>query len=244
MAFRQFLAAVSHPATYLVRSAWSGSYKVLQEQAASVVPMGGMKSVIIALIVGVTLTSTACAPNLGGEAAANGQASVAVAPQTLPIEERASRIAQGLADAEGAFDREESARLGELVNTLYASGVAPFEGAQTDLLSKWASASGAEQMPYRGRLLGPAYVRGELAPGETWKSAQTFKSGVPSTLAVSHKGSGPVSISVSDQRSRRVCNTDRSTLPSCRFTPMYTQRYSIELVNEGSARAVYFLVFD
>lgn len=240
MALREFLALVPSQA----RDVWSGSYKVLQERAASVAPMGGMKSAIFALLAGGALASTACTPSLGGEAAANGQSSLAAAPLTAPIKERASRVAQGLADAEGAFDRKESARLGELVSTLYASGVAPFEGAQTDLLSKWAAASGAEEAPYRGRLLGPAYVRGELASGETWKSAQTFKSGVPSTLAVSHKGSGPISISVSDQRSRSVCSTDRSNLPSCRFTPMYTQRYSIELVNEGSARAVYFLVFD
>ena len=157
---------------------------------------------------------------------------------------RASRLAIDLADAEAAYDRQENTRLSKLVNGLYASGLAPKGSDQTDVIGIWATASGDETQPYRGRLLGPAYVRGELAPGERWTSAQTFKSGEPSTLAVSHKGEGPVSISVSDQRARSVCKTPNSRPPSCRFTPLYTQRYSIELVNEGTSHAVYFLVFD
>lgn len=157
---------------------------------------------------------------------------------------RASRIARDLADAEEAYEGRENARLGQLVSALYASGLAPKHEDQGDMLGMWAMASGGEAKPYRGRLLGPAYVRGELAPGERWQSAQTFKSGEPSTLAVSHKGLGPISLSVSDARERSVCKKAGKGAPACRFTPLYTQRYSIELVNEGQGRAVYFLVFD
>jgi len=92
--------------------------------------------------------------------------------------------------------------------------------------------------------LGPAYVRGELAPGAVWRSAQTFKSGEASTLAVSHKGSGPVRMNVRDSKAREICKPRLMQEPPCRFTPMFTQRYDIELRNEGTERAVYFLVFD
>lgn len=228
----------------------SGSYKVLRVRTASVLGMWGKTYAALALLAGLPLAAGACAPSVGGIVpepgwAATDQTSVSAAtPQSLVPQQRASRIAQSLAQAETAFDQAERARLSELVSGLYASGLTPLGESQTDLLGKWAAASGDRAMPYRGRLLGPAYVRGELAPGEVWTSAQTFKSGEPSTLAVSHKGSGPVSISVSDQTQRRVCKADRSRSPSCSFTPLYTQRYSIELVNQGSARAVYFLVFD
>lgn len=214
----------------------------------SVQAMRGIKSALLATLAGGSLVSSACAPvagpALGGGSAAAGQTPVAAAPETIVSSHRAVRIAQSLAEAETAYDQDKRARLGQLVSGLYASGLAPLQEDNTDLLGMWAAASGEAIVPMRGRLLGPAYVRGELAPGEVWTSAQTFKSGEPSTLAVSHKGSGPVSISVNDQRSRSVCAAAKSRAPSCRFTPLYTQRYSIELTNEGRERAVYFLVFD
>ena len=228
----------------------SGSdlYNVLPQSLAILRFMKGKGPAALPLLAGVILASAACTPFSGGGSAATVQASVAAAPtssaSSISSMPRASRLALDLADAEAAYDSREKVRLSKLLNGLYASGLAPKGDDQTDMLSMWASASGREAQPYRGRLLGPAYVRGELAPGERWTSAQTFKSGEPSTLAVSHKGAGPVSISVSDQRERSVCSTAGSTPPSCRFTPLYTQRYSIELVNEGTSRAVYFLVFD
>lgn len=232
------------------KSTFSGSdlYNVLPQRLAILASMKRKGPAGLPLLAGAVLASAACAPISGGGSAATVQPSVAAAPTisapSISSMPRASRLALDLADAEAAYDRQEKVRLSKLVNGLYASGLAPKGGDQTDVLGMWAKASGGETQPYRGRLLGPAYVRGELAPGERWTSAQTFKSGEPSTLAVSHKGSGPVSISVSDQRARSVCRTADSRPPSCRFTPLYTQRYSIELVNEGTSRAVYFLVFD
>lgn len=225
-------------------SDWSGSYKVLRSNRFNLFPMGRTNLALLAALTGGLLTATGCSPVAGEQSVAVANVPVADTIGRAQPSLRAARLAQNLADAEMAHDRGEGARLGELVSALYASGLSPRGEQQADVLAKWAVASGGKATAFRGRLLGPAYVRGELAPGQRWKSAQTFKSGEPSTLAVSHKGSGPVSISVSDQRSRSVCNVGRQATPACRFTPLYTQRYSIELVNEGPERAVYFLVFD
>lgn len=157
---------------------------------------------------------------------------------------RADKVAEKLAQAERAYDSGDTQRLTSLLATLNAIGVKSFDDAQADTLAMWQSASGVEPPPFRGRLLGPAYVRGELAPGEVWRSAQTFKSGEASTLSVSHKGSGPVRMTVSDRKARAVCTPRRMKEPACRFTPLFTQRYDIELTNEGTEDAVYFLVFD
>jgi len=163
---------------------------------------------------------------------------------TNQLPSRADKVAEKLAQAELAYDTGDKGRLTSLLAALNAIGVKPFGAAQGDTLAMWQSASGVEPEPFRGRLLGPAYVRGELAPGEVWRSAQTFKSGEASTLSVSHKGSGPVRMTVSDGKARAVCTPRRMKEPACQFTPMFTQRYDIELTNEGTEDAVYFLVFD
>ncbi|MEL7318454.1 MAG: hypothetical protein AAFN04_07415 [Pseudomonadota bacterium] len=157
---------------------------------------------------------------------------------------RATTIATRLAKGEQAYEVGDQDTLADIVTALSASRIRPLDASQTDTLAMWQGASGAQLPPFRGRLLGPAYVRGELAPGEVWRSAQTFKSGEASTLSVSHKGLGPVRMTVSDAKARKVCAERRMKSPACRFTPMFTQRYEIELTNEGDENAVYFLVFD
>lgn len=149
-----------------------------------------------------------------------------------------------LARGEAAYQVGDKDALANIVTALAASRIKPLDANQTDTLAMWQTASGVQPPPYRGRLLGPAYVRGELAPGQVWRSAQTFKSGEASTLSVSHKGLGPVRMKVSDAKAREVCTQRPTTSPACRFTPMFTQRYEIELTNEGDENAVYFLVFD
>ena len=162
--------------------------------------------------------------------------------QAIPL--RANRLAQTMAEAEAAYTAGDIERLARLVADLQASGVRPHTQSDDDIIAIWATATQDKRVPYRGRLLGPAYVRGALQPGEVWRSAQTFKSGEPSTLAVSHQGLGPVRITVSDAASRMVCGPAQASAPVCRFTPLYTQRYNIELINEGPQRAVYFLILD
>ena len=189
-----------------------------------------------AVLAGLALALAACAPGM-----------TSLAPQAQASDEvpaRASQLAQALADAESAHDSGDTQKLALLVSSLRANGVAPREDAGPDMVAMWSQKVGSDATPFRGRLLGPGYVRGELEPGESWRSAQTFKSGIPSTLAVSHKGAGPVRMKVSDQTQRLVCRPGSAREPACRFTPLYTQRYQIELVNEGTGRAVYYLVFD
>lgn len=220
----------------------SDFYKVSGVAKASLRLMGDKRTSATAICAGALLAGLGCAP-----IAATSEAtppSVAMEEPSQTSQWRAARLAQSLADAETAYDAGEQTKLAQLVSALKMSGLAPHDQNAADHVSQWSLASGGEAIPFRGRLLGPAYVRGELAPGEVWKSAQTFKSGEPSTLAVSHKGSGPVSLSVSDQSARSVCKEPGQRAPACRFTPLYTQRYQIELTNKGPGRAVYFLVFD
>src|SRR6056297_2549981 len=107
------------------------------------------------LLVGLALIGTACAP-------------MPMAKASDELTPRAARIAQALAEAEAAHDSGENERLSQLVSALQASGATPHDDGQSDMVSQWSMTTGLEITPYRGRLLGPAYVRGVLAPGESW----------------------------------------------------------------------------
>lgn len=206
----------------------------------------------LAALCGSALCVSACATNATPSLAQTSGAPARepeIASQTKEgdgetVEARAVRVASALAMAEAAYDANQWADLSNLVTALRAAGVKTREASQADQVAMWRKAAGTDTPPYRGRLLGPAYVRGELAPGQSWRSAQTFKSGEVSTLAVSHKGLGPVRMKVRDAKAREVCAPRKMNEPPCRFTPLFTQRYDIELTNEGNKRAVYYLVFD
>lgn len=215
--------------------------------AISVMPRGmGMKGAFLLGLAAAGLA--ACAPVANSPEIASAPAPInepkADAEPASGLTPRAARIAQALVRAESAYVAGETQRLGELIAGLNASGLTMHAAAPKDVIAMWSKAVGEGAPPFRGRLLGPAYVRGELAPGEIWKSAQTFKSGEASTLSVSHNGIGPVRMKVSDRKARTVCGISKADRPACQFTPRFTQRYDIELVNEGRERAVYFLVFD
>lgn len=232
----------------------SGLCKRVTSQCHIVAANMRVQAFFTPLLLGALAAITAgCAASAPTNQAVNSASVEAAEPVTgpptpqIPIREaqtRADRIAAKLARAEAAYDAGDTALLSKLVTSLNANGVKPADEAQADQIALWRSAAGTSAPPFRGRLLGPAYVRGELAPGETWRSAQTFKSGEASTLSVSHKGRGPVRMTVSDAKARAVCTPGPPTTPPCRFTPIFTQRYDIELTNEGTQRAVYYLVFD
>jgi hypothetical protein len=199
------------------------------------------------LATALAVLAAACAANTsGGTALAAGmpREETRVDPVTQPSAPRATLVAQRLAEAEAAFADGDRDRLVRVLAALDAGGVHPLDAAASAALAGWQQAAGGTATPFRGRLLGPAYVRGELGPGEVWRSSQTFISGETSTLSVSHQGEGPVRMQVSDGKARPICQPRKGAAGACRFTPLYTQRYNIELRNEGDARAVYFLVFD
>lgn len=196
----------------------------------------------IALAIAASLCA-ACSVNSANGGPPSAQTAQTPQPKQHPTH-RASQVAQALAQAETAYKQGAFDILGQIATSLNARGVKPYETGASDTIAMWHQAAGHTSPPMRGRLLGPAYVRGELEPGEVWRSAQTFKSGETSTLAISHEGAGPVHMKVSDGKAREVCVAHKGDGKPCRFTPLFTQRYDIELMNEGDERAVYFLVFD
>lgn len=186
--------------------------------------------------------STACAP--GG---AIGE-TAALAPSSGTVEtasaQRTVQMADRLARAEDAYETGYSAKLAAILAAFAASPPRALQPGEEHRLTEWARAAQVDTPPMRGRVLGPGYMRGTLKSGETWTHEQNFLAGEPASLAVSHRGSGPVALRVSNGGRSAVCSFRANASKVCRFTPIYTQRYRIELSNEGAQDAVYYVVFD
>ena len=100
------------------------------------------------------------------------------------------------------------------------------------------------EAPVRGRALGPGYVRGTLAPGAARRMDQLFLSGQAATVAADSRPQKHLRLKIFDGAGKLVCDRSPAHVRDCRFTPVFTQRYRIEIANGGAATAHYYLVVD
>ena len=138
-----------------------------------------------------------------------------------------------------------SLRMGQAVRALYTMGVSLEDGADAseDLLAQWhAEMPESSQPPLRGRLLGPAYRSGMLAPGEFLETRQLFDGGKPARVTFSAAANSPLEVTIKDNSERTICKTDPGNPSSCRWTPPFSGRYAIKVENRGVETVRYFMV--
>ncbi|MEP7222153.1 MAG: hypothetical protein ABI673_05735 [Novosphingobium sp.] len=172
--------------------------------------------------------------------AGTGSALSAPAPAT-----RAERVAASFtaaADAEKSGDR---AGLIRAVQTIQALAAHPLDPATENPVEGWKAAAAPAAMPvYRGRPLGPGYRSGRLLHGGTESFSQLFLSGTGATIALSAPTGDRLGLRVLDPQSRPICAGDAVRSGLCRWVPLFTQRYTIEVTNLGAGDARYFLVVE
>ena len=187
-----------------------------------------MTRAVLALSAGVL----ACAPIQSG--AQNGE----------PPVSRAATTAQMLASADvtaGAGNHRASRKaLGTVVEALERIGARPLEGEE-DLVAGWRAQAGPATAVYRGRVLGPAYRRGWLEPGGELKLEQLFMGGQQASVAVAATPNQPLRLSVQGADASAQCGAAAS---DCRWTPIFTERYTIRVKNGGAVKTRYYIVFD
>jgi hypothetical protein len=150
-----------------------------------------------------------------------------------------------VADLLARIDRQsakptERRALARDLRTLDRLGAHPADGAE-DPRAAWRKAARVlRESDYRGRVLGPAYSRGWIEPGQAAHMDQQFLAGQRATVAVSSIG-GTLALNVTDPERSSVC---RAQPRSCVWLPLYTQRYTITLSNRGPNRLRYYLVVD
>ena len=156
-----------------------------------------------------------------------------------PLAEAAALLAAG-ETADGPTERAP------LVARLNALQVAAAEGETDDPLAAWraeATAAGASRPVYRGRTLGPAYRRAQIAPGARLQIEQIFYAGERAEIAAQSHGGQPIALEIRNPRTGKVCVAELAPKASCNWLPLFTERFSIELVNQSHDRASVYIVF-
>ena len=156
----------------------------------------------------------------------------------------ASRLARDMLAADAAFETGDRVALADAVQRIERQAPRPIDGAAPDPVRRWRAALPDVAPPMRGRALGPGYVRGTLAPGAARRMDQLFLSGQATTVAANSRPQKDLRLKIFDGAGKLVCDRSPAHARDCRFTPVFTQRYRIEVVNGGAATAHYYLVVD
>lgn len=187
---------------------------------------------IHALSLAAVLTASACA-------SAPAVSSAGAAPETNV----AVRLANALADAADAEARGDTRTLAKAVQIIDGSGSRPLEASPTDPVPAWRDAArGEASPPYRGRPLGPGYRSGKLGVGGRESFSQLFLSGTGATIALSAPTGDKLALRVLDPQAKPICTDESGRGGLCKWIPLFTQRYTIEVMNRGAGDARYFLV--
>ena len=147
-----------------------------------------------------------------------------------------------LARAEQAAEEGNRAELARQLTRIEALG-ARFESEEDAAdIARWRSQADLPP-PMRGPVGGPAVRRGSIAPGRSAEFGLAFLAGERAAIAI-HARSGPaVHISIADGQAATVC-TRQTRRGSCVWTPLFTQRHTIRLSNDGTRTAQYHLAIE
>lgn len=169
-----------------------------------------------------------------------------VARDTAPVA-TGEQVALALAQAQDAQGQGHREGLARAVAVIDRSGARPLPGwTGPDPVPGWraqAGTSAAAMPPMRGSPLGPGYRSGQVPGGRSDSFEQLFLSGRKASVALSAPGGAPLSLRVLDAGHNPVCASGDAGR-ACRWVPLFTQRYLIEVRNGGSRAADYFLVVD
>jgi hypothetical protein len=186
-------------------------------------------------------TIAAIAAVLGGCAATSSSQASADAQQPLT---HAEQIAAALSEAAQADASGDKAALSHAIGILDRTGAHALEGDSDDPMPQWRQQLGNAQPPLRGSALGPGYRSGRISAGGRDSFAQLFLSGTGATIALSAPTGDRVSLRVLDPQAHAICDDSNKKDRMCRWVPLFTQRYTIQVVNNGASDARYFLVVE
>jgi hypothetical protein len=180
---------------------------------------------------------------LGAIALAGGSVAPGVLAGVEAAPNAAFKLAEAFAQAAEAEKKGDAKGLAKALRFIDASGARPLATSQADPIPAWRSlANGAGSPPYRGRPLGPGYRSGLLNPGGRETFNQLFLSGTGASIALSAPTGDRLALKVLDPQAKPICTDESGRGGMCRWIPLFTQRYTIEVSNMGKGDARYFLV--
>jgi hypothetical protein len=195
-----------------------------------------MKPLAIVTLAGA-IALASCATN----AQHSGRAAPVREALAIPADP-AGGVAKLLAEADSA--QGDPQRLGLILAALDSLGARAMPG-EPDPVAQWrAKAVMPDTPPYRGRVLGPAYKAGMINPGATVRLPQLFDGGRSARVAVATPGQAALDFTVLDGEAKPVCPPAKARSRECMWTPLFSGRFEIVLMNPSSNAAGYYLVID
>lgn len=168
--------------------------------------------------------------------------SLAEIPPLAADASTAEAALDALARAEQAAQANNRQELGRQLARLEALGVRFESEEDVANIARWRSEADLPP-PMRGPVGGPAVRRGSIAPGRSVEFGLAFLAGERAAIAI-HARRGPaVHISIADGQATTVC-TRQTRRGSCVWTPLFTQRHTIRLSNDGTRTAQYHLAIE
>ena len=157
------------------------------------------------------------------------------------------RVADALAAGDAASAVSDSLALLSAAKRLDRLAAHPVEG-QDDIATRWRQQSlprGADNVlvPTRGRTLGPSYRGGQLAGGASLEIEQIFFGGEAAVVVIVPQSGRILKINVADITPTTVCaKVVKAPKTACRWLPIFTTRYRINVVNPSTLSARYYLI--
>jgi len=181
--------------------------------------------------------------------AANTQDTAVIARQAAPAAAPIERVAEALASGQKAYASGGSAdTLARLSLQLSSLGAHPADDAEADRAQTYLAEArnrgfANETPPFRGRLLGPAYKSGTLAPGEASETSQLFLAGEQAEVVAIPVDATDLQLEIVEGEGERNCTPPPTSARSvCRWIPVFTSRYHIRVRNTGNRASEFFLV--
>lgn len=156
-----------------------------------------------------------------------------------------AQVADALAAGEQAADEGRAEPLMAAAERLRRLGARP-AGEDDDAAARWRrqaiAAGAASPAPLRGRLLGPAYRSGSIAPGQSISTEQIFLAGQRAEVAIVSQGAGTLTMRIGEGDTP-ICER-RVAAPrgGCSWIPTFTRRVEIRLSNPSAQPLRYWLV--
>jgi hypothetical protein len=165
------------------------------------------------------------------------------------VSDPSQRVAMALFEGTDAHlkYRVQTRRLRRAVEVLTRLGARPADAEEADVLPSWRAASGFSQTDplFRGRILGPAYRSGLVAPRLPVATEQLFLAGQLASLSVAPSRGAKLGLTVTNGAGVEICNIDvKAPTATCSWKPVYADRVKISIQNFGSTAAKYYLVVN
>ncbi|WP_120076765.1 hypothetical protein [Aurantiacibacter odishensis] len=177
---------------------------------------------------------------------------VAMAQQAgpaAPAEAGIERVAETLVRGHKALASNGSAQvLADASTRLQDLGAKPADDNEADRARDWLAEARkrgleTETAPFRGRVLGPAYRSGSLAPGEASETSQLFLAGEQAEVVAIPVESTTLQLEIVEGEGQRNCTPPPTSARSvCRWIPIFTSRYQIRVRNIGERPSAFYLV--